>query len=212
MKKIVVFLMAICLSLAANAQLVSSSSLIVTKNAFPGIQPGWRSNIECNYKVGIDDYFYVGADYSFGYRFNKSFYLGIQAGMDYALEVEDYYSVIAPDAELYPSAINFPLCVDIRYFFPINRVFPFVQLNAGARLAPNKTAKYNLKEVEYGTSGILINPKLGLAYRITAKTDIYFSVGYCIQSRSKVGNIKGSIIEFSNPFYSSLSAHVGITF
>lgn len=210
MKKIVVSLTALCLSLAANAQLVSSSSLIVTKKAFPEIQPGWRSNIECNYKVGINDYSYIGADYSFGYRFNTSFYLGIQAGIDYALNTEE--SVIAPNADLSPNAINIPLCIDMRYYFPIGRVLPFVQLNAGARLAPNKIAKYDLKDVKYVTSGILINPKLGVAYRITAKTDIYLSAGYCIQSRSKVGNINGSTLEFSNPFYSSIVANVGITF
>lgn len=189
MKKIIIIIIsALCFSLAANAQLVSSSSLIVTKSAFPEIKPGWRNNIEVGYKLGVEDYSYVGADYSFGYRFNKSIYLGALIGFDYALNTE--IPSIVPDGKLSPNAINFPLCVDFKCYFPIQRVLPFIQLNAGARLAPNMTAKFGSKDVIYNTTGLIINPKIGIAYRVAKKTDIYISAGYCAQTRKKGGSCK----------------------
>ena len=210
MKRVLLLISLMFVSFVSSAQLVSSSSLIVTKRAFPEIAPGWRSNVELGYKMGLDDYSFAGISYSLGYRFSKSFYLGVLAGFDYALDTEK--STIAPDTKLSPSDLNFPVCLDVRYYFPIDRVLPFVEVNAGARLAPPKSATFGTNEVEYATSGVIINPKLGVAYRVTEITDAYATVGFCLQSRAKVETVNGNHIGFSNPFYSNISINLGVSF
>lgn len=69
-------------SICAHAQLVQSSSLVVTKRAMSPVQKGFQSDLRLGVTFGnIGEYIAPEITYTAGYRFGNTFYLGAGAGL-----------------------------------------------------------------------------------------------------------------------------------
>lgn len=183
-------------SVSGYAQLVQSSSLIVTKKALDPVARGYQSDV----RIGVMSLGYHGqttieATYAGGYRFGNTLYIGAGVGVNYNTWSGQYV-----EPEHYgkhkqfgiPSAkITVPLFAQIRVYFLKSRISPFVDATGGVMLTSGgevgygyrgyyegseyrdeyeKTAKYG-RSMGYGTLS------LGVNYRMTDKSSVYLLVG-----------------------------------
>lgn len=230
MKRIVFI---VCFVLAAvvyaAGQIVSSSSLVVTKAALPEVKPGYEQSIDLSFD--ILPYARIGFDVNYigGWRFNRMFYAGLGTGLDFDfagetgskyINVGHYY-----DTSL-AKLVNIPLYAHGRLYFTQKRCMPFVGLSVGGLLSTRrKVLCFYFDEVgngstyegSYGTSGFLLNIMTGVDYRITANSDLYISLGFKGITRSYVAelyvaDLTQCDITFRQKFCAGLDMHVGFTF
>lgn len=186
MKKL--FLTAVLALLCASgyAQLIQSSSLIVTKKALEPVKRGYQSDIRLGvYCLGYHNQTTIEATYAGGYRFGNALFLGAGVGVNYNTWWGQY---IMDDGRRHgnkqfciPSAeITVPVFAQIRVYFLKKRVSPFIDATGGAMITSkgevvygesrNMTAEYG-RTMGYGTLS------LGVNCRMTNKSSMYLLVG-----------------------------------
>jgi hypothetical protein len=152
-----------------------------------GLQPGYRGIVELGYRSGIG---YSGMD-GFklniinGYQVNPYFFLGFGTGIR-------YYS----DAQA--SAI--PLFADLRANFMDNKISPYLSLGVGYSFDPTN-------EFE-GIFGFLLNPNLGVSFKVSDKSAMNVGIGYEMQQIKVYDYFYGEY----NKNSSAISIDVGISF
>ena len=88
MKKNILLCLLLLLSYVAEAQMVSTSTLIVTKEKFPTVERGYESMAEVSPTLSIDtDSFYLDLNYIGGYRFNNTLFLGVGTGVNFNIPI-----------------------------------------------------------------------------------------------------------------------------
>lgn len=182
MKKTVILFLLLALPLASFAQMVSSSSLVVTRQKLPPVKAGLQHSVELGYADG-DQYSNIAASYVIGYRFNNTFFLGGGVGFGYNMGDTSNETYRRPwqtedfgweeGEELNIKAIEFPMFVNMKVYFLKARCTPFFGLSAGAAFSAKNTATLEFGDVKYSTIGAIVVPSLGVNYRISAKHSLY---------------------------------------
>jgi hypothetical protein len=145
---------------------------------------GYRGSIDVGYAIGLGDYGldFINLTIINGYRFNPFFSLGFGTG------ARVYHT---DDAVLIPFFVNFQTNF-------INRtVSPYFALNIGY--------SFNASN-DFNSVGLLLNPSIGIHFRITNTSGMNIGVGY-----------EAQWVEFYNDYYgyyydSSSKALSGISF
>ena len=198
MKRFLLLLAMVLVGLSAEAQLVRSSALIVTKQELPPVKLGFKNIVDV--QGGIFDLdFGGGIHYIAGYRFTEKLLAGVGVGYEYAADgfVQDWiwgkYVNNSMETDIYRTGRPkgaVPIYLHGRYYFSTKEWAPYVGLSAGLYLAKgyelevcteyrdeedNTDRDWNLFEMKR-TGGAYADVNIGLNHRITATTDfaVYF--------------------------------------
>ena len=173
---------------------------------------GYSSIVNLSYtvKTGHD---YFGVDYIGGYRFNNKNFLGVGVGIRFAPSPEKMvWKTLNEGASLPGNSYSAPIYFHYRLNFFNGRFSPYFGLSAGANLSTPTEMDIDLCTVKYTTIGGFLNPQLGLNYRMTPKSSIYFAVGFNVYTMSKCIDNTGYNATFKHSLYYSADFHLGLTF
>ena len=191
----------VLVGITAEAQLVRSATLTVTREKLPPVELGWKHIIDA--QVGIknmDDDAIGGIHYIAGYRFSQNLLAGVGIGCDFSGggmaegswgTYHNLYSVENPHAAL-------ALYLHGRYFFSTDEWAPYVGASAGAYLAK----KSDIYKELYGTDDLgeldWFN-YLGSEFETSANSSsLYFDVNVGLNHR------------LSNNYNTELSVYAGL--
>lgn len=230
MKRIVFI---VCFAFAAvfyaAGQIVSSSSLVVTKAALPEVKPGYEQSIDLSYTQFFNGEGGIDVNYIGGWRFNRMFYAGLGTGlyfdvMDYGTKKPwrrmgngHYYSSYLLDMPL----VSVPLYVHGRVYFTQKRWMPFVGISVGGVFSSRIDSEASFYFYDdpvcyipfsYNTCRFLLNPMVGMDYRINADMDLYFSLGYRGMRRPCMLDLTEYDILVVQRYIGAIDLHVGFTF
>lgn len=224
MKRIVFI---VCFVLAAvvyaAGQIVSSSSLVVTKTA---LLEGYEQSIELSYTQFFNAEGGIDINYIGGWRFNRMFYAGLGTGsyLDVTNKGVSPWRLAPYNLQHHKSLLDMPL-VSIplyahgRVYFTQKRWMPFVGLSVGgifstpiAGEAGYSLDGWKIIPFSYGTCRFMVNPMVGVDYRINADMDLYFSLGYRGMTRPYVADLTQYDITVGQQFIGAVDLHVGFTF
>lgn len=234
MRKILFITLLLFASISAFGQMVSSSSLVVTKTKkqLPEVKPGYEQSIDVAYSYFFNDEMGIDLNYIGGWRFNRMFYAGLGTGLYF--DVLDYGGV-RPNNRNYMyykldlQTVNVPLYAHGKVYFTQKRYMPFIGLSIGGTFSspkdgrasygytiPYSNGNYEWKEnnfpFSYGTCRFLLNPIVGVDYRINADMDLYLSLGYRGMTQPKVTNLTQYSISIGQTFVGAIDLHIGFTF
>ena len=126
---------------------------------------------------------YAGLTYIGGYQINKRHYIGVGVGV----EIDPYFESVILWYEdlcnwggfsLPGSNVQFPIYAYYRFNFLQRRLSPFIGCALGGILAkPVKARVEDNLHFYYSTCGVLVNPQLGIDFKMTPKSSVYFSIG-----------------------------------
>ena len=157
--------MLLAVAATTNAQLISSSSLVITKAKLPPVEAGYEQSVDASYAMMMTGANNLEANISYigGYRFNEHIFLGAGIGisiMDSVKESYETHSVVTGDNGdcLSCPLVNIPLYVHFKAYFLKSRVSPLFALSAGGRLSAKKEFGMETGEnIRYGTMGLYVN-------------------------------------------------------
>lgn len=212
MKKILLTLLFAATTFGSHAQLVQSSSLIVTKQKLPAVARGYQQSIDASYdaqlSVAGNDFFNL--NYIGGFRFNDTFFLGAGTGLNFKLNNPVFERENGGTMPL--STVNIPLYAHLRVYFLKERITPFFALSLGGRFSTKRTLELPLGEVKYNTCGLLLNPQVGVNVRTSAKNSVYVAVGFCGHTMPSLEDASYSTAFVKSKFQYGIDAHIGFTF
>lgn len=212
MKKLLLTLLCAATAFGSHAQLVQSSSLIVTKQKLPAVARGYQQSVDAGYNVQLsiagNDLF--GLNYIGGFRFNDTFFLGAGTGLNFRLNHPAFERDNGYPMKL--NAVHIPLYAHFRAYLLKERIAPFLALSLGGRLSTKRTFDLDLGEVKYGTCGLLLNPQVGVNVRTSPKGSAYLALGFCGHTMPVLDGISSSAASFRSEFQYGIDVHVGFTF
>lgn len=142
---------------------------------------GFGSTVELSTMIGLQNYLTYGSlRYIAGYHFNSWLYAGAGTGVS----INFFGTPITYDGtrnyngKLTPSIISIPVFAYLRTAFTATRISPFFALAAGGNLSPKQTLILEKTTAKYPTSGLFINPQLGISYSTSKNTSLYLAVGF----------------------------------
>lgn len=210
MKKILLFMVAcVCFSICAHAQLVQSSSLVVTKRAMSPVQKGFQSDLRLGVTFGnIGEYIAPEITYTAGYRFGNTFYLGAGAGLIVNACSKMDKSCFEKETNNYakrywylPSAmVTVPVFAHMRVYFLNRRVSPFLDTTGGVMFTSQGRFVYGEDRdltFTYPRNMGFATLSLGVGYRVDDQKTIYFLFGGKIYGVSALEADDG---DFFNPY------------
>lgn len=190
MKRFLLLAAMVLVGITAEAQLVRSATLTVTREELPPVELGWKHFVDG--QIGLWDYdFGLGIHYIAGYRFSENLLAGAGIGIDHSLSgFADYYDSTynyqSPETAV-------PLYLHGRYYFSAKAWSPYVGASVGAYLAKKtkqNEAMYEFTEdgsqgayigsQEVGTkpsSSLFADFNVGLNHRLNATQDLSFYAG-----------------------------------
>lgn len=185
MKKLLFTALLALICASGSAQIVQSSSLIVTKKALAPVARGFQSDVRLGvYCLGYHDQTTVEATYAAGYRFGNTLFLGAGVGVNYNTWSGQYVDTDAGQSRKYfdiPSAkITVPVFAQVRVYFLKKRVSPFVDATGGVMLTGKGEVlygEYGEKSAKFGRSMGYGTLSLGANYRMTDRSSMYLLVG-----------------------------------
>ncbi|MBQ8337023.1 MAG: hypothetical protein IJY44_05785 [Bacteroidaceae bacterium] len=176
------------------------------------IEPGLQHNVTWGMYLG--DVVDIDLDYIAGYRVNKYLYAGAGIGLDFNLNgrhVGRLYTITYDDYNsLYTPLFSIPLYIHCRIYMSKKRFQPFFALSMGGdiRLPLREEAEvyggreYNTKllltNVKFSTSGLFMEPMLGLDVRLSSKVSINLQLG------SKISSLP-SELKFTDPTHAYIA-------
>ena len=215
MKKLLLTLLFAATAFSSHAQLVQSSSLIVTKQKLPAVARGYQQSVDAGYSallsIAGNDLFSL--NYIGGFRFDDTFFLGAGTGLNFRLNPPAFDRGNGYPMKL--NAVNIPLYVHFRAYFLKERITPFFALSFGGRLSTKRTFELDqldLGELKYNTCGLIFNPQVGVNLRTSAKGNVYLAIGFCGQTMPALDNLGSSAASVKSKFQYGIDAHIGITF
>lgn len=212
MKKTVILFLLLALPLASFAQMVSSSSLVVTRQKLPPVKAGLQHSVELGSAYG--DPSNIAASYVIGYRFNNTFFLGGGVGFCYNLDVDNSWKWNYQNSykELYIRNIEIPVFVNMKVYFLKTRCTPFFGLSAGAAFSAKNTATLEFGDVKYSTIGAIAVPSLGVNYRISAKHSLYVAGKVRMRTIPTAKSVNATDLTTGTTAEFSYGASIGFTF
>lgn len=142
---------------------------------------GFGSTVELSTMIGLQNYLTYGSlRYIAGYHFNSWLYAGAGTGasINFFGTPITYDGTINYNGKLTPSIISIPVFAYLRTAFTATRISPFFALAAGGNLSPKQTLILEKTTAKYPTSGLFINPQLGISYSTSKNTSLYLAVGF----------------------------------
>lgn len=214
MKRFIISIAAILAVAAADAQLISSSSIVVTREKLPDVKRGYQQSVDLSYNSQIDKKFGSSIDINYigGFRFNNTFFLGLGTGLNLDVTDKSIPDIPYEDMHLPVNLVNIPVYAHFRAYFLKTRWTPFFALSVGGRFSASRDLDLELGKVQYSTIGVLLNPQIGVNYRTGAKGNIYLSVGFRGQTMPAVESVEASKVDLKNCFQYGVDAHIGFTF
>lgn len=184
------------------------------KALFAKRHSGYGSIVDISYlysKIsnGNDDG--INISYIGGYRFNNHIFLGLGVGATMSLG-DDVKLLKGEGSALPRGKFNFPAYIHFRYNILNRRCTPFFAVSAGGYYALQRSIQLELREYQYGGFGILVNPQIGVSYRLTPKSSINFAIGFNLYTSSYCETNNGLTPTMSNNLRYALDAHIGFTF
>ena len=151
-----------------------------------------------------------GVNYIGGYHFNNCIYLGLGTGINLTQTWERRF---IDEVDLSSNLINIPVYAYLRTNFIDRRCSPFFAISAGYSFSTkrNFTMPFN-QHVKYRTSGILVNPQLGVNFRTTKKSSVYLAVGATLKQHPLLVEHDATTATFSSNFHYWVDIHLGFTF
>ncbi len=222
MRKILFITLLLFASISAFGQMVSSSSLVVTKTKkqLPEVKPGYEQSIDVAYSYFFNNEMGIDLNYIGGWRFNRMFYVGLGTGLYINVIDKGAHIILANDRTLELNTVNIPLYAHGKVYLTQKRYMPFIGLSIGGTFSTpiNKNARYYEQmfytniPVSYGTCRFLLNPMIGVDYRINADMDLYLSLGYRGMTRPIVTGLTQYSISIGQDFVGAIDFHIGFTF
>lgn len=203
----------------AAGQIVSSSSLVVTKAALPDVKPGYEQSIDLSYTQFFNSEGGIDINYIGGWRFNRMFYAGLGTGLyfDVTDAGEWHWSPRNKGGLLDMPLVSIPLYAHGRAYFTQKRWMPFVGFSVGGVFSTSLDGEYWVVSSKYilfsySSCRFLLNPMVGVNYRINTDMDLYFSLGYRGMTRPYVADLTQYDITVGQQFIGAIDLHVGFTF
>ena len=148
---------------------------------------GYRSYIEAAFMMDTDLLPSYLLNYIGGYQINNCLFVGAGTGLYIDGQESERYERWSVDGDVRPLSINLinvPVFAYFRANFANRRCTPFFALAAGYRLSTNRKIDMPWGQTDdYWTYGMIINPQLGVNFRITPKCATYIAVGGNVQHR-----------------------------
>ena len=154
----------------------------------------------------------IGVNYIGGYRFNNYLFAGAGVGVEMPLGSN---CITYQGTSAYVTrGVSFPVFAHVRANFLNRRWSPFFALSAGARFStPGKISlDYCSEEFAYSLMSAFFNPQLGVNYRVTTKTSVYFSAGASGYAKDEWSFINRYQIHCRQFFWCEFDLHLGVTF
>ncbi|MBQ3026672.1 MAG: carboxypeptidase regulatory-like domain-containing protein [Alistipes sp.] len=148
---------------------------------------GYRSMVEFAFMMDFDLMPSYNLHYIGGYQINNYLYVGAGAGVclhesafgDNAIAE---WSQEPQDGTLPLQTVNVPVFAYFRANFINRRCTPYFAVAAGYRFSTKHYFQMPWQQHDYyNTSGLLINPQLGVNLRMTKKADVYLAAGFNMQ-------------------------------
>lgn len=129
---------------------------------------GWY----CDEKYTLKPKATIMANWIGGYRFNNRFFLGGGVGLGYALADRDIESSFDfSDSE---NAMMMNIFSQARFYIGKKKLQPFVALSLGCSMDPLE----DWHRYAESFAAFMINPEVGLNYRVKDHLSFYFNLGY----------------------------------
>ena len=177
-------------------------------------QKGFGSVIDVSAMIDMYNYFTsVGLSYTAGYKFNNKIYLGAGFGINYNFEgAPKSFELNDRATQLTPYKVSAPVYLYLRTNFVDRRCSPFFALATGVNFGPKQTLHLPLLDVKYSTSGPFVTPQLGLNFRTSTKTSLYFAVGLKCVAIPKCIDYTSYNATFRPSLGYGVDMHLGFTF
>ena len=181
-------------------------------------QSGFASIANLSYMVGMGGINpSIGINYIAGYRINNILYVGGGTGVNINLGAGPSVRGIAWSSYsetniLNPCLVSVPVFVYFRANFLNRRCSPFFALAAGGNFSGRQTLQLDLCDVMYKNMGIFVNPQLGVNFRTTTKTALYFAVGFKCLTTPACIEYTGYNATFKPSLGYGVDFHLGFTF
>ena len=156
MKRFIILAAALLCAVTANAQQLKTAQGITIETYEPKPEPKSKKNLaptergfEQSVEVGgfYTDWFFIGAKYIAGYRFNKTLFVGGGTGFEFAV---------------WDGIATIPVFANAKAYIGNWRLTPFIGLSIGGRIdLTNDYLGYTIKPF-----GIYCDPHIGVEYRI----------------------------------------------
>lgn len=207
MKRIFILFVLCLIPLMAEAQLVKSSTMTVTKvqkvnekKKLEPVQPRFQQSVE--FSSTMLNECYISTKYIAGYRFNNWIFLGGGTGFTFNLSPNngshDHYYSNAYES-ISDKAVNIPLFVHLRAYFTRSRVNPYIGLSTGGLLSTKGQQRCydsaglvvdeHEKVYEFSNCRGMIEPSFGINIRLKRKLDLYLAFSalttfepYCVRN------------------------------
>ncbi|MBR2031924.1 MAG: hypothetical protein IKA04_06900 [Alistipes sp.] len=180
---------------------------------------GYRSMVEVGFSMDTNLNMTIGGLYFGGYQINNLFYVGIGTGVNLnnigEERIERWEQNITKNGEyaLHLNLVNIPALAYFRVNFVNNRWSPFFALAAGYRFSTRHTMEMPFgKSLSYKIGGAVINPQLGVNFRMTKKSGVYLAVGFDMQQMPYLKAQGINSIEYHNKFVYGFSGRLGFNF
>ncbi len=155
-KLILLAMAAMMLPSVASAQLITSTITVSEKSAF---EARYEQSIELpivtDFEGDSSEINYFGINYIGGCRFGNLFFLGAGIGIDINYT--------------YETSILIPFYLHTRLYFTDTRCQPFFAFSIGGL--------FNSYYIDNDPVGFIVNPVVGLNFRIDGDFNVYFSTG-----------------------------------
>ena len=165
-----------------------------------------------DFSFAIGDEMHAGISYIGGYRINNHYMVGVGAGANLGLGVQESSLAHGETGPLSQGSFYFPIFAHFRANFLNKRFSPFAALSAGANIGMPQTLHLDLISVQYKTLGAFVNPQVGVSYRLTPKFGIFAAVGLnCFTAPECIENT-GYSATIRQSFIYNININLGVTF
>ncbi len=187
------------------------------KKMYAEQQSGFASIADLSYMVGVGGvHSGIGINYIAGYRINNLLYVGGGTGVNLNFGAGPSKRGIlyhySGTKHLNPCLASVPLFAYFKANFLNRRCSPFFALAAGGNFSGKQTLHLDLCDVKYSNTGVFANTQLGVNYRTTTKTAVYFAVGFQAVSVPTCIDWTGYNATFQKSFGCGIDFHIGFTF
>ena len=165
-----------------------------------------------DFSFAIGDEMYAGISYIGGYRINNHYMVGVGAGANLGLGVQESSLAHGETCPLSQGSFYFPIFAHFRANFLNKRFSPFAALSAGANIGMPQTLHLDLISVQYKTLGAFVNPQVGVSYRLTPKFGIFAAVGLNCFTAPECFENTGYSATIRQSFNYNININLGVTF
>lgn len=180
---------------------------------------GYRSLVEFSFMMDTELMPSYNLHYIGGYQINNLFYVGLGVGASLhgsAFGEAPRWSKEPQDYALSLGYVNIPVFAYFRANFINRRCSPFFALAAGYKFGPKHdfAMPWQNTNEKYSTSGLLVNPQLGVNFRMTKKADIYLAAGFNLQQLPMFDASQSTMFDakFYKKFAYGFDIRLGFTF